>query len=220
MILLIPAAFADTCEGYGKEEALPTMTDESVDEASGLVELRTRPGIWVTHNDAGGGPALYVFNLDGELLKILSIAGATHDDWEDITAGPCPISNQQCLFIGDIGDNSNDRESIIVYAVPEPTEDDISLSVEATWEVTYPDEPEDSEALVYHPCEGRLQLVTKVSNAPAEVWAFPIEPGKGELTLVAEIDLYAYKLGNYRVTGADWDDTGERLAIRTYANIL
>jgi hypothetical protein len=220
VILLTTLALADTCESYSEAEALTPIKDKRIDEASGVVELRTRPGVWVTHNDAGGVPALYTFNLDGELLDTLSVLGATNDDWEDIAAGPCPISDGHCLYIGDIGDNARDRESILVYAVPEPAEDDLSLSVEATWEATWPDGPADSEALVFHPCTRQLSVITKVSNAPAEVWSFPVKPGKGTLTFVTQLDLYTMKLGNYRVTGADWDESGERLAIRTYGDIL
>ena len=220
IVLLSATALADTCESYSKAEELDPVIDKTIDEASGIVELRTRPGVWITHNDAGGVPALYTFTLDGELLETVAILNASHDDWEDIAAGPCPISDGECLFIGDIGDNARDRASVQIYAVPEPAEGETSVQVEATWEATYPDQPADSESLLYHPCTGDLQLITKVSNAPAAIWQFPKAPGKGALTQVAEFDLYTIKLGNYRVTGADWDASGERLVMRTYGDIL
>ena len=220
MFLLFSVALADTCGQYGDAESLPSLTDTTVDEASGTVELRSRPGVWVTHNDAGGVPALYTFSLDGELLETIAVIGATHRDWEDIAAGPCPSSEGRCLFIGDIGDNARDNEEVIVYAVPEPVEGAASTTVEATWTARWPEGPADSEALLYHPCTDQLLLVTKTNDAPAVVWQLPAEPGEGTLEAVATLDLTALELGSQRITGADWDDAGERLILRTYSELM
>jgi hypothetical protein len=88
---------------------LPSVLDES----SGL-EATDRNSIW-SHNDSSGDPKLYNFDSTGTLLRTLTILNTSNIDWEDVatdTAGN--------FYIGDIGNNNNDRQDLKIYIIPPP----------------------------------------------------------------------------------------------------
>jgi hypothetical protein len=214
-VLLFTTALADTCDVYGEAAALAEVDEKTLTESSGIVRSRSREGVWFTHNDAGGSAELFSFQLDGTFLEVHTVEGAGFRDWEDIAAGPCPQDDSRpCLYIGDIGDNSRNRDDVTVYVVEEPGLG-ASAEVVATWTATYPSDPENSEALMVHPCTGRIYLVTKTSDSTSFVYRFP-EAKKGELELVAEIGFGEWEKNDPLTTGADWEEGGDRLVVRTY----
>src|SRR4026209_2890410 len=100
--------------GYGQPTTIGTIKDKSVNESSGLVASRTTPGMYWTHNDSGDGPFIYAFDTAGDTRGIFRVTGAQALDWEDIAAGPGPQANKSYLYIGDIGDNNDARDEVIV----------------------------------------------------------------------------------------------------------
>jgi len=213
-------AFAGVCGNYMEPEFIALIEDTPIVEASGLVQLRSRPDTWLTHNDAGGEPELYAISGAGVHTVTLPVNGADFVDWEDLAAGPCPDGNGACIYIGDIGDNDKERETISVYVVREPTELDTSLDTIATWEVSYPEGPANAEGLLVHPCTGVLSLITKTRDNPNPIFQFPPEPGRGVLSLVGSLDLDAIDAQSSRITSADWDFTGHRLVVQTKKEIM
>lgn len=116
---------------------LPSVLDES----SGL-EATNKNSIW-SHNDSSGDPKLYNFDSTGTLLRTLTILNTSNIDWEDIakdTAGN--------FYIGDIGNNNNDRQDLKIYIIPSPTtiiDDTISPQVISyTYSDQYSFPPADS----------------------------------------------------------------------------
>ncbi len=105
---------------YAAPSTLATIKEKSVSESSGLVASRSTPGAYWTHNDSGDGPYIYAFNNRGESLGVVRVAGAQARDWEDIAAGPGPQAGASYLYIGDIGDNNETRQEVVVYRVLEP----------------------------------------------------------------------------------------------------
>jgi len=200
-----------------------------------VVASRARAGVWFTHGDAGGSAELYAFQLNGAYIEAHRVKDAGFRDWEDITGGDCPagVDARDCLYIGDIGDNSRTRDDITIYAVTEPAAGEPAQTV-ATWTLRYPDGPEDSETLLLHPCTGRLYLVTKSHERTAQVFLVPEEPDGAadtgatstgsastseppsrELEYLAYIDLGPGKKSGGVFTGGDWN--GEQLVIRGYS---
>ena len=59
--------------------------------------------------------AVVAINALGRLIAEFPVEGATNEDWEDIT-----IDDAGNLYIGDIGNNKNERDDLRVYRVPEP----------------------------------------------------------------------------------------------------
>lgn len=85
-----------------------------LDETSGLVAVN-KNNIW-SHNDSGNNPELYNFDSTGNLLRTLVISNATNIDWEDLTT-----DTSGDFYIGDIGNNANNRQNLKIYHITNPS---------------------------------------------------------------------------------------------------
>ena len=207
-----------TCSDYADPAEQGQVEDSPVNESSGLAYGRDRQGVWYTHNDSGGQPELYAFELDGTYIGAHAVEGVPFADWEALSWGPCP-DGSSCLYIGDVGDNGQARPYVSVYAVREPAEGEPAELV-GTWNASYPEgAAQNSEALMVHPRTGRIDLVTKVNADSSGVYRFPAAAtwdAIGELELIATVAISG-KGGSLSVTGSDWDPDGDRVVIRTYS---
>jgi MYXO-CTERM domain-containing protein len=217
-LLLVAQAWALTCQDYADPQEQGQVSDSPILEASGLAYARDRAGVWFTHNDAGGQPELYAFELGGTFIGTHLVEGGGFGDWEALSHGPCPDSGS-CLYIGDVGDNGRARAYVSVYAVREPVEGE-SARVIATWNASYPDATaRDSEALMVHPITGRIDLITKEDAAACSIYRFPEQPTGDALGVLGRVASLSFEGegGSRTVTGADWDPDGDRVVIRTYS---
>lgn len=82
----------------------------TISESSGLVFYND--SLLITHNDSGDKPQLYFINLKGKLVGQVLVENAVNIDWEDLC-----VDNKGNLFVGDIGNNSNDRKSLVIYKI-------------------------------------------------------------------------------------------------------
>ena len=87
-----------------KLSRLPSVIKES----SG-VEMAGAGGFW-SFNDSNGSTDLYRFDGSGKLLQTLNIENAENNDWEDIAK-----DESGNLYVGDFGNNENDRKNLRVY---------------------------------------------------------------------------------------------------------
>ena len=84
--------------------SLPAILNES----SGLENAGS--GEFWSHNDKGGNPELYRFDTLGMLEQTLRITNASNVDWEDMT-----IDDAGNIYIGDFGNNNNERTDLKIY---------------------------------------------------------------------------------------------------------
>ena len=214
--LLLQTALASPCSDWGAPRTVARLQAPEVDESSGLA-LGPDGHTWFTHEDSGAGPELFAFDLEGNLLATHAVPDARAHDWEDMDAGPCPgAAGGRCLFLGDIGDNLLQRTTVQVYAVPVPTGPG-PLPVVGTWELTYPDGPRNSEALLVHPETGELTLMTKTTQRSAEVYRAPATPGAHTLLQVGTIAIPSPSRNGRKITGGTWHESGGEILLRTYA---
>lgn len=202
------AAAANVCRIGGSGTPLP----EDVHEASGVAASRSAPGfVWV-HNDSGD-PQLLAAPVGGGAARRVRITGAEVEDWEDLAIGPC--ASGACLYVADIGDNRARRGRVTVYRVPEPgPADSVSAPAEAL-HATYPDGPQDAEALFVTP-DGGIYIVTKGETGPIALYRFPqlLAPGSvARLERVLELGP-ADSRRSGRVTGAAASPDGRWVALR------
>jgi len=156
---------------YRTPRRIATLKDTAIKESSGLVASRQTPGMYWTHNDSGDGPFLYAFDERGRSRGVWKLNGIKARDWEAMSAGPGPGPKKNYLYVGDIGDNGQRRADIIIYRVPEPVPvagDELSTKRKPllatsfeTLRLRYPDGPHDAEALLIHPRNGKVYLITK-----------------------------------------------------------
>jgi hypothetical protein len=171
------------------------------DELSGLALSRTVPGLLWTHADSNAGPIVYALGSNGVAGGSLRLTGTTAVDWEDITSGGTS------LFVGDIGDNDLVRPMVTIYEVTEPaTRPSGQVDVTPTrFNITYPDGPHNTEALVFDHRDSATYIVTKVTSGPASVYAMPRTAG---------VTAVATKLGELTIpTGSDRRITAADLVV-------
>jgi hypothetical protein len=181
--------------------------------------------LW-SHNDHGDAARLIACRSDGSLVAVVKIVGAGADDWEDIALGPSADGND-ALFIGDIGDNSENRPSIYVYQVAEP---DLTTPVDQVSGVTaielvYGDgKAHNAEALLVDPRDGSIVIITKVPSGESEIYtvAPPFSAvAKNTLKKAGTVVVGGAPFpGSPLVTGASITRAGDLVLLRTYSSVL
>lgn len=205
---------------------------QGLDEVSGLVASREQPGVLWVHNDSGDDARVYAIRGDGSLVATVEVAGASAYDWEDMAIVSGPEAGDDTLYMGDMGDNREERRDIAVYKVSEPDvaavpdgaaapegAERVSTSEPATrFVLRFPDGAHDAETLLADPVSGDLYVITKDLQGRSGVYrAAAIDGGSvGEMDLVVTLDLGAGGLA----TAGDITAAGDAIAVRTYLSVF
>ena len=195
-------------------------------EISGVVASRAHPGLLWAHNDSGDTARLFALDPTGAHLGEFHLDGVTAFDWEDITIGEDPITGEEVIYVGDIGDNPGTRESVTVHKVIDPwvtaVDGIIPTSAISSTTFTYPDQPRDAEALLLDPWSNELYILSKRESRQV-LYQVPanIEPGT---TGVAKklLVLPSPPLGSIRdnIVAADVSPDGYEVMVKTYLQML
>jgi hypothetical protein len=128
-----------------------SFQDDDIIESSGLVAVG---GLVVTTNDSGDTGR--VFTVDPATGKTVGVTGWGNDP-ADVEA-LAPLGDHE-VWAGDIGDNTESRDSIQVSPVPVgPGDKDVDAPV---YDLVYPDGAHNAETLMTNPVTGRLYVATK-----------------------------------------------------------
>ncbi|MEN8375697.1 MAG: hypothetical protein ABFS34_09635 [Gemmatimonadota bacterium] len=188
-------------------------------ETSGLARSARSDSILWTHNDSGGEASLAALDLAGRTLGVVGIPGARNRDWEALSAGPC--AEGSCLFIGDIGDNLNERDPVTIYRVTEPPVDASRSARARAWSLTYPGGPRDAEGLAVHPATGEVWIVSKGRAHAIEVFRVPLGDESAEVVADPVIALTNRPVTPGRmITGATFSPDGRWLLVRSYTELF
>ena len=226
--MLVLAALLQAVPPPTLAERTGAFASPRVRESSGLVVSRVHAGVLWTNNDSGDGPYLYATDTTGADLGARRVDGAEAVDWEDLSTGPCPRSDRQCLYVADTGDNQERRVSVTIYAVPEPAppgglaDTTGSAGGTATLRLRYPDGAHDVEAIFVTP-SGAVYLVTKGRTPPVRVFSVPrsawSSSGVVTATAVQTLTIPLDRTNGALVTGAALAPNGRSVAVRTYRTI-
>jgi hypothetical protein len=213
---------------YGSPVHLADLEDRDIFESSGIVASRLNPDVYWTHNDSGDGPFIYAFDRSGKSKGVWRVTGARALDWEDIAAGPGPVSGTSYLYIGDIGNNDRDGKVVTVYRVAEPSVASAGSNSPAKPQQTapaealrleFPDRKHNAESLLVHPRTGDLYVITKTKSASCKVYKAraPFDASMIiQLDFVSDLQLPSVSGG--MVTGADISPDGQRVVLCDYFN--
>ncbi|TLV00139.1 esterase-like activity of phytase family protein [Dyadobacter luticola] len=183
---------------------LPSQASES----SGLARAGGKSTFW-THNDSGGKPELYEFDLTGKLISTKSIPGTQNVDWEDLAQDPSGN-----IYIGDFGNNAGTRKSLDIYKYNPTASTTEKISFQYPFKKVDKDAPNDFEAFFYH--DQKLWLFSKNwgKDKFVKVYTLPAEKGTYKLTPVDSIQVSS------QVTSADMSPDGKTFALLTYGKVL
>ena len=223
----LPTLAAAEPIAYGPMEAAGRVSDERIDESSGLAASRLHPGMLWTHNDSGDGPRLYLIDETGATRGSWVMPEATAFDWEDMCS--FELDGKVYLLIGDVGDNRRRRNSVTLYLVEEPGEikKDGVLPVVRRVEVTYADGPHDVESMGFDPERREVVLISKewpdeetLTVGRAGVYVLPFDAPSAEAASAASphvLDRVA-ELALTIPTGMDISPDGRRAVVTTFGD--
>ena len=215
LILLIVSGCSEIPEdqNFDSAEIVETVVlPKIINETSGLEILNE---VFITHNDSGGEPSLYFFNLNGEIinskkLEEESVWEIYNNDWEDITA------DEDFIYIADTGNNFGTRDNLNIIKVK------ISdFSIDSKIEIFYSDQKSffpsskhkyDAEALLI--IEDKIALFSKDRDSlNTDLYLIDnTEKEKQELSSVANFNV------NSLITGGDYDSDTGILALVSYSS--
>lgn len=192
---------------------LPTVLKES----SGL-EWATTDLLW-SHNDHKSNAELYAIDLQGNLVKTISLP-IENEDWEDLA-----VDEADKLYIGDFGNNDNERQDLRIYRVSTDilTRHNNEISVE-TIEFYFPEQTTfppvetkhyfDVEAMLVW--KEQIYLFTRDRSKPfsgtTRIYHFPATTGKHAATFITTLATAEGK-NDGQITAADLSPDGQTIAL-------
>lgn len=99
--------------GFSQIQVYPSVKcglPSKLTESSGLI-IQSPDTLW-SHNDSGNKAKLYAFNTNGDELMDRSMGDVSDKDWEEISK-----DDKGRIYIGDFGNNNNDREDLMILRV-------------------------------------------------------------------------------------------------------
>lgn len=225
VILALPAAAQQPWRLVSPDTLVQTgrLTDRLLAEASGAAPSEANPGLIWTIGDSGNPPEVYAVDTTGELRARFRLEGVRNIDWEAIALGPC--GSARCLYVADVGDNTERRREVAIHRFREPSRDDpssISRRAIETLRVRYPDRPHDVEALGVSP-DGSALLVTKgrrggviTFGVPAAAWS---QDGLVTATRIDSLPIVPQPGNGRLVSGLAMSPDGRHVVIRTYREL-
>jgi hypothetical protein len=167
---------------------------KELSEISGLEKLNDTTLLAI--NDGGNDPVLFLLDLNGQITRKIKVSNASNIDWEALAI------DENYLYIGDIGNNMNQREDLCIYRI---NRSEITKSNELTAEkmsIRYQEQTSfppidkeryfDAEAMTVF--EGQLWIFTKNSTKPFDgisyIYTFQFESNSNkELQKTAPLKL-------------------------------
>ena len=198
---------------------LPTILEES----SGL-EMADSNEIF-SINDSKGEAELYTVDFSGNLQRTIKISNASNTDWEDLAQ-----DEQGNIYIGDMGNNDNDRMDLKIYKIPSPstfTENEtsanlITFSYENQTKFPPPDTAAFFDSEAFFVFNDSIFLFIKDRSKPFEgktlLYQIPAELGNHSAVLKGEFRTLKTK-SEGAITAADISPSGLKVVLISKKNV-
>lgn len=164
-------------------------------EVSGIALSQDQNTIWAIE-DAGNKNVVYGLNRQGELTTDVLVENAENNDWEDITKDAAGN-----IYIGDFGNNENDRQNLSILKLDLKSDSQKSTKVVQTTKFHYEGQTEfpPKKSNLLYDCEafiekdGSFYLFTKNRSKGFDgtflVFQIPNKDGDFEAKLVGKLKL-------------------------------
>lgn len=222
-----PGAGGLACDVF-RAQALP----DGIPETSGVAWSRDDPAVFWTVNDGRTG-TLFAVDTLGALRARIRTRGPEMWDVEELAAGPC--GDERCLYLADVGDNRERRDTVALHRVVEPAlgvgsgsgsgggpgdgpEADGPPAAERTaFPMRFPDGAQDVEAVFVTPDE-TVYLITKGRRRPPALYRYPPPLRPDTIVVLERVQALSEDVptNRGRVTGAAVTPDGRHVLVRTY----
>jgi hypothetical protein len=224
-----PAPPAPVACTYGPTRRLTQIQNRDLKEASALVASRRWPGVYWSLNDSGNDADIFAVDEQGASRGTFHVDNARNVDWETMQLGP-DGAGSFALYVGDVGDNDEDRKESTIYrfAEPEPlpvgTRNQEATTARAeAFRIAFPNGPRNTEAMLVHPTTGEITFVTKDEGGHSEIYRLPTPADPRRVTtleLVGQLNLNGLRLGSKLVTDGSVSPDARYVLVRTYSSGL
>lgn len=187
-LIFVLLACQQNHEGLTTRYALP----KKLKEVSGIVFFPKTNLLW-TLEDSGNPNAIYGIDAEGKIEKTITIENTENIDWEDLTKDA-----EGNLYIGDFGNNDNERTDLSIYKI-----DKNALTAERTnpaYKITfaYPEQNEfpPKKSQMFYDVEGFFEFKnhfylftknrSKGFDGTAFLYKIPNTPGFHQAVLMGE----------------------------------
>ena len=181
--------------------------DKDLSEAS-AIEM-TDSNLYWTIEDAGNDNTLFALNSKGNITRKIIIENSENDDWEDLTSDA-----QGNIYIGDFGNNSEERELFIIYKVKASNLNNKTAYSEKI-SFTLPEDVDSKDFEAFFLFKDEFYVFSKEKN-DAIMIKVSNKIGKHQATLVAEFEL---KGKNTEITSVDISPDGSMVALLNHDKI-
>ena len=186
-----------------------TALPSEIQESSGI-EINSPETFW-THNDSGDSARLFKIDTAGNILRILTL---------NVSAGDCEDlcqDNSGFYYLGDFGNNLNDRTDLRIYKFPNPDSIFTDTITPEIIEFSYPDQDSfppssvnqnfDCEAMFWWNDSLYLFSKNRGTSSYSKMYVLPDIPGNYVATLSDSFDTELW------VTSADINPSGTRMIL-------
>lgn len=151
----------NSCANHGQLQFLAELPNV-LEENSGIAFYSGKSAWFVA--DSGNHDAIYHVDFQGKQLNKFDVKNAKNHDWEELTE-----DKKGNLYIGDFGNNHNNRKDLVIYKLPNPNEEKGKKIDAEKIKFSYPDQNDfppkkserlfDAEAFFHH--QDALYIFTK-----------------------------------------------------------
>lgn len=230
-ILVVFAVMLMSCNPKAQDSVTKSQEDlktefslpKKLKEVSGIALSQDQKTIWAIE-DAGNKNVVYGLNRQGELVNDVLVENAENNDWEDITKDTAGN-----IYIGDFGNNENDRQNLSILKLDLKNDSQKSTKVIQTTKFHYKGQTEfppkksnllyDCEAFVEK--DGSFYLFTKNRSKGFDgtflVFQIPNKEGDFEAKLIGKLKLEG-GYGDAAITSAAINSKNE-IVLLTHKNI-
>lgn len=181
-VLFLKLALLSACSSESQQPNFRELfsLDKDHNEVSGMIFHQPTQKLWMLQ-DKGNPSELYVYSAEGTFEKTITINNQKNTDWEDLSQ-----DTQGNIYIGDFGNNKNERKDLRILKLHHETLNNTSIDVSQATTFYYEDQqsfPPKKSNLIYD-CEAFIAT-------DSSFYLFTKNRSKG-----FDGDFYVYKIPN------------------------
>lgn len=213
------------CQQESNSLVLLYSLPKKLKEVSGVIYIPNTKLLWALE-DHGNANAIYSIDSNGKIKQTITIENTENIDWEDITT-----DKEGNLYIGDFGNNDNDRKDLSIYKIDKNALNSVSTNPVYKISFAYPEQkgfpPKKSEMVYdvegFFEFKNNFYLFTKNRSKGFDGTAFmykiPNTPGFHQAVLMGEFTT----CGTYNycaITSAAISPDETKVAILTHVKLF